>query len=118
MDVNRCEYEMLLRVPGIGVKSALRIRLARRTARLRLEDLKKPVSYTHLDVYKRQVSHCILNTAAKVVLYDEAEIKAEEALRRRFVGRALELGVQLVQLPCPEFTLYGAQRWGLSLIHI
>lgn len=58
------------------------------------------------------VSHCILNTAAKVVLYDEAEIKAEEALRRRFVGRALELGVQLVQLPCPEFTLYGAQRWG------
>lgn len=51
------------------------------------------------------VSHCILNTAAKVVLYDEAEIKAEEALRRRFVGRALELGVQMVQLPCPEFTL-------------
>ena len=44
------------------------------------------------------VSHCILNTAAKVVLYDEAEIKAEEALRRRFVGRALELGVQMVQL--------------------
>ena len=41
VDVNRCEYEMLLRVPGIGVKSALRIRLARRTARLRLEDLKK-----------------------------------------------------------------------------
>lgn len=40
VDVNRCEYEMLLRVPGIGVKSALRIRLARRTARLRLEDLK------------------------------------------------------------------------------
>lgn len=28
VDVNRCEYEMLLRVPGIGVKSALRIRLA------------------------------------------------------------------------------------------
>ena len=41
VDVNRCEYVMLLRVPGIGVKSALRIRLARRTARLRLEDLKK-----------------------------------------------------------------------------
>ena len=58
------------------------------------------------------VSHCILNTAAKVVLYNQAEIDAEEALRRRFVGRALELGVQMIQLPCPEFTLYGAQRWG------
>ena len=41
VDVNRCDYDMLLRVPGIGVKSALRIRLARRTASLRLEDLKK-----------------------------------------------------------------------------
>ena len=58
------------------------------------------------------VSHCILNTAAKVVLYNQAEIDAEEQLRRRFVGRALETGVQLIQLPCPEFTLYGAQRWG------
>ena len=58
------------------------------------------------------VSHCILNTAAKVVLYNQAEIDAEEALRRRFVGRALELGVEMIQLPCPEFTLYGAQRWG------
>lgn len=45
------------------------------------------------------VSHCILNTAAKVVLYNQAEIDAEEALRRRFVGRALELGVQMIQLP-------------------
>ena len=58
------------------------------------------------------VSHCILNTAAKVVLYEHDEIEAEEALRRRFVGRALERGVQLIQLPCPEFTLYGARRWG------
>lgn len=58
------------------------------------------------------VAHCILNTAAKVVLYQEDEMAAEEALRRRFVGQALEQGVQLVQLPCPEFTLYGARRWG------
>lgn len=58
------------------------------------------------------VSHCILNTAAKVVLYNQAEIDAEEQLRRRFVGRALETGVQLIQLPCPEFTLYGPSRWG------
>ena len=58
------------------------------------------------------ISHCILNTAAKVVLYEPEDIAAEEALRRRFVGLALESGVQLIQLPCPEFTLYGARRWG------
>lgn len=53
------------------------------------------------------VSHCILNTAAKVVLYNQAEIDAEEALRRRFVGRALELGVQMIQLPCPDLRCMG-----------
>ncbi|WP_367924733.1 CD3072 family TudS-related putative desulfidase [uncultured Ruthenibacterium sp.] len=57
-------------------------------------------------------SHCLLNTAAKVVLYNEDEIAAEEALRRRFLKKALEQGVQIIQFPCPEFTLYGANRWG------
>ena len=41
VDVNRCPYEMLLRVPGIGVKSAQRIRTARRNGSLALEDLKR-----------------------------------------------------------------------------
>lgn len=58
------------------------------------------------------VAHCILNTAAKVVLYREDEKAAEEALRLQFLGQAIGRGVQLVQLPCPEFTLYGACRWG------
>ena len=34
VDVNTCSYEMLLRVPGIGVKSAQRIRIARRSGSL------------------------------------------------------------------------------------
>ena len=58
------------------------------------------------------VAHCVLNTASKVVMYNEAEMAAEEALRRRFLARALERGVQLIQLPCPEFLLYGSRRWG------
>lgn len=58
------------------------------------------------------VGHCILNTCAKVVLYNEVEIAAEEALRRRFLSEAVSRGVQLIQMPCPEFTLYGAKRWG------
>lgn len=58
------------------------------------------------------VAHCILNTASKVVMYNEAEMAAEEALRRRLVHAAVDAGVQLVQLPCPELTLYGCRRWG------
>ena len=41
MEVNKAPYEMLLRVPGIGVKSAQRIRAARRYAKLGFADLKK-----------------------------------------------------------------------------
>lgn len=41
VEVNRAPYELLLRVPGIGVKSARRILQARRSARLDFEALKK-----------------------------------------------------------------------------
>ncbi len=41
VEVMRADYEMLLRVPGIGPVSARRIISARRTAHLRFEDLKK-----------------------------------------------------------------------------
>ena len=58
------------------------------------------------------VSHCILNTASKVVLYNQEEIDAEENLRKKFMHLAIDNNVQLIQLPCPEFTLYGANRWG------
>ncbi len=41
LEVNTAPYEMLLRVPGIGVKSAMRIRTARRQCRLDFDGLKK-----------------------------------------------------------------------------
>ena len=41
VEVNRASYAMLLRVPGIGTKSAMRIVAARKQAALRFEDLKK-----------------------------------------------------------------------------
>lgn len=41
VEVNRADYYTLLRVPGIGVKSAQRIVRARRSARLDFNDLKK-----------------------------------------------------------------------------
>jgi len=41
IDINKAPYEMLLRVPGLGVRSALKIVKARRVGNLRFEDLKK-----------------------------------------------------------------------------
>ena len=41
LEVNRASYEMLLRVPGIGVKSAQRIVKGRRLGTLQFDDLKK-----------------------------------------------------------------------------
>ena len=41
VDVNRAPFEMLLRVPGIGPKSARRIRDARRLSALGLDELKR-----------------------------------------------------------------------------
>lgn len=58
------------------------------------------------------VSHCILNTASKVVLYNQEEIDAEENLRKTFMRGIIDREIQVIQLPCPEFTLYGAKRWG------
>ena len=58
------------------------------------------------------VSHCILNIASKVVLYNQEEMDAEETLRKKFMRQAIDNDIQIIQLPCPEFTLYGAKRWG------
>jgi predicted DNA-binding helix-hairpin-helix protein len=41
VDVNRADYEMILRIPGVGVSSALKIVQARRFKKLGWEELKK-----------------------------------------------------------------------------
>ncbi len=41
VEINRADYETLLRVPGLGVKSARRILAARRVSTLGFEDLKR-----------------------------------------------------------------------------
>lgn len=58
------------------------------------------------------VSHCILNTASKVEM-DAAELAEEDRLRLELLRLCLTQGVQLLQMPCPEFNLYGSQRWGV-----
>ena len=58
------------------------------------------------------ISHCILNTASKVVRTMPSSRTSEDQTRRDFLHYAIDHQIQLIQLPCPEFTLYGASRWG------
>ncbi len=41
VEINKADYEMILRIPGIGVKTAQRIIAARRVSRINHDDLKK-----------------------------------------------------------------------------
>lgn len=58
------------------------------------------------------VSHCVLNTASKVTELVSNGVTDEEIYRKKFLLKAIEEDIHLIQLPCPEFNLYGAKRWG------
>ena len=57
------------------------------------------------------VSHCILNKASKVE-QNEADLAEEYELRDRLLSEIQKQDIQLLQLPCPEFVMYGSRRWG------
>ncbi|MEG1255354.1 CD3072 family TudS-related putative desulfidase [Clostridium sp.] len=58
------------------------------------------------------VSHCVLNTASKVVYNVKKGITEEEIARKNFLCEAIKEDIHIIQLPCPEFNLYGSNRWG------
>lgn len=58
------------------------------------------------------VCHCLINLHSKVSRDSNKKTDDEERVRKEFLHHCLEQDIQLVQLPCPEFTLYGPQRWG------
>lgn len=55
------------------------------------------------------VSHCLLNPYSSV-----KGRRTPKETARLVVGRAVAEGVGLVQLPCPEFTIEGPNRWAKS----
>lgn len=57
------------------------------------------------------VSHCILNKASKVE-QDESDLQEEYELRSKLLSEIIRQDVQMVQLPCPEFYMFGPKRWG------
>lgn len=57
------------------------------------------------------LSHCILNSASKVCEPEE-NLADEYRQRNELLHLIVKNNVQMIQLPCPEFMLYGSQRWG------
>lgn len=56
------------------------------------------------------VSHCILNDASKVKSL--VALTEEEKDKELLMSLVRWKNIQLIQLPCPEFIIYGAKRWG------
>ncbi|PWJ50498.1 CD3072 family TudS-related putative desulfidase [Faecalicatena contorta] len=53
------------------------------------------------------VAHCLLNVNAKVIGI------ANEAGGSSLIGKLVEKGYGIIQLPCIEMAMYGSQRWGV-----
>ncbi len=101
VDVNRAPYEMLLRVPGIGIKSAWRIQQARRHGALDFAALKK------MGVVLKRAQHfitCSGKTLIKLYLNEPA------LLTRVLSDRASVLGKEAVQLSMLEPTREDLQK--------
>lgn len=75
IDINTADYEMILRIPGIGVKSAQRIIQARRYGQLRYEQLKK------IGVVMKRAKYFIKNRELMPAMKDIAP----EVLRRQIL---------------------------------
>ena len=82
VEINTADYNTLLRVPGIGVKSASRIVKARRTGSLDYSHLKKMGV-----VLKRAVYFITCNGR---MMYDFLKVD-EDFITRRLVGEEKEL---------------------------
>jgi len=58
------------------------------------------------------VSHCMTNIASKVISNKLLKDDTADIERKKFIMKAIEEDVCIIQLPCPEFTMYGSSRWG------
>lgn len=53
------------------------------------------------------LAHCLLNSNAKVEGLD-----CGSGIHEKLLVLLVEKGYGIIQLPCPEITLYGCKRWG------
>jgi predicted DNA-binding helix-hairpin-helix protein len=92
IDVNRADYEMILRIPGVGVKSAKLIVTSRRYGRLTLEHLKK------MGVVTKRAKYFVSCNDLPMFTIQEAR---PENLRQLFVNNTQEKIRNKTQLLLP-----------------
>ena len=99
VEINTADYDMLLRVPGIGVKSASRIIRARRTGSLDYRHLKKMGV-----VLKRAIYFITCNGR---MMYDFLKVE-EDFITRRLVGeeKALQQSYEQNQIHYQQLSLF------------
>lgn len=99
VEINTADYDMLLRVPGIGVKSASRIIRARRTGSLDYRHLKKMGV-----VLKRAIYFITCNGR---MMYDFLKVE-EDFITRRLVGeeKALQQSYEQDQIHYQQLSLF------------
>lgn len=56
------------------------------------------------------VSHCVINSNSKVQSFYNTSKR--ESIRKELVKNIIQNDIGIIQLPCPEFIMYGAKRWG------
>jgi predicted DNA-binding helix-hairpin-helix protein len=97
VEVNKASYELLLRVPGIGVRGAKRIRAARHERRLDFDDLRR------LNITLKSARYFITcnGLMAEGVLFDPLHIQQRLTASAR--ARQLPRGVLEGQLPLFSF---------------
>jgi predicted DNA-binding helix-hairpin-helix protein len=81
IDVNTADYELILRIPGVGVKSAKLIVTSRRYGRLTLEHLRK------MGVVTKRSKYFITSNELPILTINEVR---PENLRQLFVAKSQE----------------------------
>lgn len=92
-EINKVPYEMLLRIPGIGVRGAKRIIMARRQHSLCFEDLKR----LNVSIKRAQYFITCNGAMAEGVLFDPVSIysKLAESTKKRHAKGVLNGQLQL-----------------------
>ncbi len=95
IDINSADYEMILRIPGVGVQSAQRIVQARRFNKLNSEHLRK------IGVVMKRAQYFIQNRELPVATFDQSA----ELIKRKILksGQATLKNNDFGQLSLPLF---------------
>jgi predicted DNA-binding helix-hairpin-helix protein len=101
VEINRAPYEQLLRVPGIGVKSAWRIQQARRQSTLDFQALRK------IGVVLKRAQHFITCSGKSLT---RLHLDDQMVLTSLLSTRATALGEQAVQLSMLDPTQEDLQK--------